>query len=296
MKTDYSEENLKKIVSESKSIRGCLKKLNLTIGGNNDKTLKKYLNKFKISIGHFKMWDSQGKNFLKKTSISEILVEDSQFSRGHLKERLFKEGFKKRECEICGQGEIWKGKKMSLILDHVNGVNNDNRIENLRIVCSNCNATLDTHCGKNNKIERKKYYCKCGKEKYKDSKMCKECSAKLKRKVQRPKIGQLKKEIEELGYVGTGKKHGVSDNAVRKWITKYNEVNKKKCPVCGEEIWLSADMCKKCSYKKRIKRPLKEVFEKEIGEIGISGVAEKYSVTERTVYKWIKHYEKNKVL
>jgi hypothetical protein len=37
---------------------------------------------------------------------------------------------------------------MSLILDHINGVNNDNRIENIRIVCPNCNATLDTHCGK----------------------------------------------------------------------------------------------------------------------------------------------------
>jgi hypothetical protein len=38
---------------------------------------------------------------------------------------------------------------LSLILDHINGVNNDNRIENIRIVCPNCNATLDTHCGKN---------------------------------------------------------------------------------------------------------------------------------------------------
>jgi hypothetical protein len=34
-------------------------------------------------------------------------------------------------------------------MDHINGVNNDNRIENIRIVCPNCNATLDTHCGKN---------------------------------------------------------------------------------------------------------------------------------------------------
>lgn len=52
---------------------------------------------------------------------------------------------------MCGQGEEWNGKKMSLILDHINGVHNDNRLENLRIVCPNCNATLDTHCGKNNK-------------------------------------------------------------------------------------------------------------------------------------------------
>src|SRR3954465_13602552 len=38
---------------------------------------------------------------------------------------------------------------MSLILDPVNGVHDDNRLENLRIVCANCNATLDTHCGRN---------------------------------------------------------------------------------------------------------------------------------------------------
>jgi len=38
---------------------------------------------------------------------------------------------------------------MSLILDHANGDALDNRLENLRIVCPNCNATLETHCGKN---------------------------------------------------------------------------------------------------------------------------------------------------
>ena len=45
-------------------------------------------------------------------------------------------------------------KKISLILDHINGVHNDNRITNLRFVCPNCNATLDTHCGKNKKHEK----------------------------------------------------------------------------------------------------------------------------------------------
>ena len=38
---------------------------------------------------------------------------------------------------------------MALILDHINGVATDNRLENLQIVCPNCAATLDTHCGRN---------------------------------------------------------------------------------------------------------------------------------------------------
>lgn len=50
---------------------------------------------------------------------------------------------------MCGQGEEWNGKKISLILDHINGDRKNNLIENLQILCPNCNATLDTHCGKN---------------------------------------------------------------------------------------------------------------------------------------------------
>lgn len=40
---------------------------------------------------------------------------------------------------------------MPLILDHVNGINNDNRIENLRFVCSNCDSQLHTYKSKNRK-------------------------------------------------------------------------------------------------------------------------------------------------
>ncbi len=45
----------------------------------------------------------------------------------------------------------WRGSKLSLILDHINGISNDNRLENLRFVCPNCNATLKTYCRGNTK-------------------------------------------------------------------------------------------------------------------------------------------------
>ncbi|MSO41100.1 MAG: hypothetical protein EXQ70_04275 [Solirubrobacterales bacterium] len=53
---------------------------------------------------------------------------------------------------MCGQGEVWRGSRIGLILDHVNGVRDDNRLENLRIVCPNCAATLETHCGRRNRV------------------------------------------------------------------------------------------------------------------------------------------------
>jgi len=294
MKADYSEKNLRKVVLESKSVRQCLLKLYLTAGGNNDKTFKKYIKLYDISIEHFNNWNSEKKKFLKKVPIEDVLVEHSNYSRGSLKKRLYNEGLRERKCELCGQGEEWRDKKMSLILDHINGVNNDNRIENLRIVCPNCNATLDTHCGKNNKLEKKKHFCKCGKEKYKTAKMCKECKGKEQRRVVRPKIGQLKKDIEVLGYVGTGKKYGVSDNAIRKWIENYNKVNKKQCPVCGKTIWFSASMCKECSdkNKRKIERPSFDVLKKEIEKNGYAAIGRKYKVTDNTIRKWMGYYEK----
>ena len=48
---------------------------------------------------------------------------------------------------------------MGLILDHINGVRDDNRLENLRIVCPNCAATLDTHCGRKNRLEPSNATC-----------------------------------------------------------------------------------------------------------------------------------------
>ena len=76
-----------------------------------------------------------------------LLRQGSGYDRARLKQRLYESGLKTRACEICGQTESWHGRRMALILDHINGIADDNRLENLRVVCANCAATLDTHCG-----------------------------------------------------------------------------------------------------------------------------------------------------
>jgi hypothetical protein len=153
----YSCENLKPIVEKSKTIKEVLDFMGLRAAGGNYKVIKNYITKYNLDIKHFEDYKTERIKRLVdnvklcQKPLNKILVIDSSYSRTHLKKRLYEDGLKKHECEMCGQGEVWNGNKMSLILDHINGIHNDNRIENLRIVCPNCNATLNTHAGKNNK-------------------------------------------------------------------------------------------------------------------------------------------------
>jgi hypothetical protein len=149
VKNKYEKDYLIEIVKNSKTYKECLIKLDINNFGSSYNTLKKYIKKYDINIDHFIKYEFQIKNLNKKIDLSLILVENSNFNTTHLKERLYEDGLKKRKCEMCGQDENWKGKHISLILDHINGINNDHRLTNLRILCPNCNATLDTHGGKN---------------------------------------------------------------------------------------------------------------------------------------------------
>ena len=65
-----------------------------------------------------------------------------------MKARLIKEGYIEYKCAICGIKD-WLGQPLSLQLDHINGINDDHRLENLRLLCPNCHSQTDTYAGKN---------------------------------------------------------------------------------------------------------------------------------------------------
>jgi 5-methylcytosine-specific restriction endonuclease McrA len=75
-------------------------------------------------------------------------VEGALVKTSHLRRRLIAEGVERRRCEICGS-ESWNGRPIPLELDHVNGRRDDNRLENLRLVCPNCHAQTPTYRGRN---------------------------------------------------------------------------------------------------------------------------------------------------
>lgn len=153
-KRGWTIEQLKKAVAEAKSYRQVLKFLNLKQAGGNYSQIKKYVKELSLDIKHFTgMGWNKGMHlpFEPKTSLGNILIENSDFQSHKLKNRLFKEGFKKPFCEECGWAKRAENGRLPLEIHHINGNSHDHRIENLVILCPNCHSLKPNYRGLNKK-------------------------------------------------------------------------------------------------------------------------------------------------
>jgi HNH endonuclease len=228
----YAESELREVAARASSLSEILRHFRLRPAGGNHRLLRRWLDEWGISTDHFAGTPPPPRR--EPVPLEAVMVAGSRYQRRQLKQRLYDSGLKARSCELCGQGEEWRGRRMALILDHINGVADDNRLENLQIVCPNCAATLDTHCGRANRVPvatrtclhcggafdprspRQRYCCRaCGLHAPKPG------ARPAARRGERPPYEDLVAEVAATSWRAVGRRYGVSDNAVRKWVRAY---------------------------------------------------------------------------
>lgn len=82
------------------------------------------------------------------TSNDTIFTENSKYTNELVKGRILKDALLVYQCNICKITD-WQNDNIVLELDHINGINNDNKLCNLRFLCPNCHSQTLTYKGRN---------------------------------------------------------------------------------------------------------------------------------------------------
>ncbi len=226
-----SSEKFYEICQSSQSVSDALSNFDLKNKGANYKIFKKRC--VEEGINYNKIASLGREICIKKMSIKshkslipieDVLVKNSTYGSSTLKRRLREEQILEEKCNECGITTLWNNKPLVLQLDHINGINNDNRLCNLRLLCPNCHSQTNTFAGRSLKITREASYCKkCSNQISHNtkSKLCFRCGrpeSTLKNKPSKPELEIL---IKNNSFCAIGRMYGVSDNAIRKWARKY---------------------------------------------------------------------------
>ena len=160
---------------------------------------------------------------------------DNNKPRAFVKKIILRENLLPYVCAECQMGPEWNGKKLVLRLDHKNGTRNDDRLENLRFLCPNCDSQTDTFCGRNIKVNgvkgpgKKKRLCTVCTTTLTWFSKCRSCSAKERfslspqpNKIMWPPIEELRARLTTMTCVALAKELGISDNAIRKHLRNHS--------------------------------------------------------------------------
>lgn len=148
-----SDEEFLEIVKNNYSIKACLEAQGLKPAGGSYKIFTQRVKKLNADTSHFTgQGHLKGKthNWASEIPVEKAFVVGGSLSSYKLHQKIKKYNLKEYKCSICGIAD-WLGQTLSLHLDHINGINDDNRLENLRFLCPNCHSQTDTYCGKNKK-------------------------------------------------------------------------------------------------------------------------------------------------
>ena len=224
----YSNQEFAEIVKKSFNYSDCLRLLGYNSNsGASTKRLKQKIKQLNIDASHFTT-NNVVLNKIKRTR-ENVFCKNSTCSQKILRDWYKKENIE-YICTICGQKPEWNGKPLTLILDHIDGDNKNDQLDNLRWVCPNCNMQLDTTNARNPHRTHEFHYCDiCGRQINYRQKRCSDCIKKHglytkgKHKKDLPITREeLKDLIRKKSFVQIGIDFKVTDNAIRKWCKRYN--------------------------------------------------------------------------
>ena len=221
MKYFWDIDKIRLLVPNCINFTEVLFKLNIPRQGNNSKTLKNILINNNIDFSHFT--GRARKYNSKETNLEDYLNNSKPIKTAKLKEKLIKEGIKENKCELCGISE-WNNKPIICQLHHIDGNSNNNKLENLQILCPNCHSQTDNFCGAANRNKTNLNRClSCNTPITSSTRFCSKCSHMNRRKIKRPEKEELLLKLKEFKSISAiGNHYGVSDNSIRKWFIYYN--------------------------------------------------------------------------
>lgn len=162
----YTKEWLEELCAESFSYAEVLRKAGRKQSGGARDTLKRKIIEYKIDISHFtgQGWNGHSNTTTKtganeKYQLEEVFCKNSPVTQKVLRGYVERHNILEYKCVNCGCDGNWQGGKISLEIDHKNGDNADNTIENLRYLCPNCHALTDTYRGKNKALKSVRRDC-----------------------------------------------------------------------------------------------------------------------------------------
>lgn len=142
----YTIPQLLEAVKTSQTFSDVCRKVNVTICTSNFKRIKDICSEHLISTDHFDGGVAARRiAHYPGLTYDQIFCVNSRVSRSSLRALAKRFGLYTGTCFKCNNGEMWNGEPITIELDHINGINDDNREENLRWLCPNCHSQTPTY-------------------------------------------------------------------------------------------------------------------------------------------------------